>query len=69
MRRAGTFSPSISQSPTSVVDWDPPEAMASLYCKLADWRLIRVVIECFPSENISLACLASPFSVSCNVES
>ena len=30
--------------------------------------MIRVVIECFPSESNSLACLASPFNVSCDIE-
>lgn len=68
MRRAGTLSPSISQSPApddgEGVEWDPGGAMANLDCNCADRRLIRVVIECFPSESSSLACLVSPFGVS-----
>lgn len=69
MRRAGTLSPSISQFPTSEdVEWGSGVAMANLVCNWADRRLIRVVSEFFPSESSSLVCLASPFGVSCDVE-
>ena len=69
MRRAGTLSPSISQFPAfEGVEGDSGVVMANLDCNWADRRLIRVESECFPSESSSLACLATPFGVSCDVE-
>ena len=72
MRRVGTLSPSISQFPTSDDRegdaWGSGVFMANLVCNWADRRLIRVESECLPSESISLACLVSPFGVSCDVE-